>query len=489
MKKLVILSIPLLFLLSRCDKNEIKTKENESVVEDSLNIDPCVLPNPALVDFSENELNTDIISSFKIMINYMPETEISVEGYENQSLKYSISYTLIGESDEIELEYELINDSIIILDSKNPLIPDKTYSLKIYATWQKRIEMNGEWIDCATKFDEEISLTIITSVSLVELSIVESDFVFQYPIDRQFNYLKKEYQKGYFKLINEKHKHLIFCGGIIKLRDVKSGLINNIQLSYNESLEVFEYDLQEQFFDNEKVYEISLLQKDTQKLIYSYYFKTSMYNSFSEKWEMLKNVTNSNTAWMDQGVQKLNVTIHEETLDYFESNTNRSSNKCMPLIQFETQFLDSWKQTAEWQIYSHPSLEFDRQNSIDKKYGFPPLRAGYYVAAEWWAVKLSNKSTENGDIDYPEMPSRGIFIWEVQNIMKKDADSAKENALRIPEAERTEWQNIAALNYTGMSRFWINFTGLGNDDFPKLYVLYVIPGINIETTLIKDVQL
>lgn len=461
-------------------------------------LSPDLLPKYALVEFRENELNCNIATSFKLGVNYLPQNEICIFRTGNGFLRYNLSYTLTGEDGEVEMEHEVINDSIIILNSKKPLISNKNYSLQIFAKWQKKIGINGIWEDCEDDYNEEISQNVITSLPLSELIITKSDFIFQYPLDRQFNYLEEEYPKGYFRLTNEKQKQLMLNNGIIKLLNVKTGIFNTIELVYNESLDVFEYELQSTFLENESVYEISLLITETEEVIYSYYFKTSKYNSFSEKWDMLKtcffgpwrdNVYDDDYPYsgIANYLQKINVTIQQEILDYYEINSNRFSGSTMPLIQFETHVPEEWKTTAEWQIYSWNSLSYERQNTDCKKYGFPPLRAIYCLAADWWAVKLSDESI-SGNIEYPDMPWLGICVWEVQNFMKYDSWTAHINASEINENDRDENQNIAAGNYQNMDRLSLDFA-LGDDVYPLVNVYYILPGLKIETTKIDNFQL
>lgn len=493
MKRLLVLALSTLCLLSSCEKNE-STPKITPIVE----ITPSLLPNHALVNFHENELHTSPIDSFTVKINYLPIDEISVPLIKDEYLRYNLSYTLTGEDGEVEMEHEIINDSTVILSSKKPLISNNNYTLQVFAKWQKKIGEYGTWKDCDAEFNEEISETIITSIPIEKLSITKSDFIFQYPLDRQFNYLKDEYSKGYFRLKNEKQKQLMYYNGAVKIQNVKTGVSNTLQLTYNNNLGVFEYDLQANFLDNESVYEVSLLTPDAQEVLYSYYFKTSKYNTFSEKWDILKtcfkgkwydNVYNEGYPYSQSStnLQKINVQIEQETLDYYEINSNRFLGSTMPLIQFETHVPADWDAKAEWRIYSWSTLSFDRKNTDCKKYGFPPLRAIYYLGPDWLSVKLSDNSL-TGNIEYPNMPFLGVWIWEVQNFMKADAWSAHLNANEINENERDWYQNTAARNYPGIERLDLNFA-LGGDVYPLIDVYYVLPGINIETTKIANFQL
>ena len=107
------------------------------------------------------------------------------------------------------MEYEMSNDSTLILSSKEPLTFNKNYVLQVVADWQKKIENDGVWENCDDKYREEILQNVVTNIPLNELIISKSDFIFQYPLDRQFNYLEEEYTKGYFRLKSNKQKQLM----------------------------------------------------------------------------------------------------------------------------------------------------------------------------------------------------------------------------------------------------------------------------------------
>lgn len=466
-----------------------------SLHPDSLN--PNLLPKSALSNFSSSELSTDIVTPFTVKVNYLPQREIRVPQIKTGFLRYNLFYKLTGEEGDIEMDYEISNDSTLVLYSKKPLTYNKNYVLRVFAEWQKKIGNDGVWEDCGDKYKEEIFQYVVTNVTLNELILDKSDFIFQYPLDRQFNYLEEEYTKGYFRLTSDKQKQLMLNTYTINLRNVNTAVSNTLELIYNESLDVFEYELQPNFLENESVYEISLL-SETTEVIYSYYFKTSKYNSFSEKWNMLKSCFEG--KWREYAgfdgypysevaphVQNINVTIYEETLDYYESNKNRFSGPVMPLIQIETHVPQEWKRTAEWQIYTWSSLTYERQHTDCKKYGFPPLRAIYFLAPDRYTIKLSDQSI-TGNIEYPDMPSRGIMVWEVQNFMRYDASSASTFANAVNEYERDQYQDIAANNYQGMYRLYLDFA-LGDDVYPLVDVYYVLPGLKIETTKISDFQL
>lgn len=500
MKNLSLLLFVAIILLSNCEKEDDKNFDPEVKTPvdylDSLN--PGLLSKTALNDFEESIKVSNIINTHDISINYMPDKEISVNSIENGLLKYEFSYTLEKDGQTVESAYEITDNSIIVVDSKHPLEFEKEYILTAKAVWKKKLSTQETWTNCDSSYNEKISLTILTNESLEDFVVDTSDILFQYPLNRQFNYLEEEYEIGYFKLISSKQKHLMSTKGLVKIQHVRSNSSYIADLEYNSELEVFEFELHAEFLENDNVYKISLFTNDTSDLIYSYFFKTSKYNSFTEKWGIIK--TGFNGGWRDNvynydypysqifsHVQKINMNIEGEILDFFETNQNRFNTSSMPLIQFETHVPSIWKNTADWKIYEWNTLSLERTNTDCKKYGFPPLRAIYFYFNKIYAIKLSDNSV-NGEIEYPELPELGLLVWEVQNFMAYDAWTAYENALLIDESDRGEYQEIAASQYTDMDRLHLDFA-LGDDTYPLVDVYYVLPGINIETTVISNFQL
>lgn len=457
-----------------------------------------LLPKTAIKNSGNSQLNTDQFYRPYVQINYAPDKEIKLpESNENIYFKFQVISGLDQSGNKINVTQQVVGDSVMYLNYVGMLSPNTAYTLNASVKWYISKGTPFVWEECNDKFNETVTQKITTGASTsLEGSLADSDVDFMYPLNRQFNYLKAEYEKGYIKFKNIKAQkwfeaHL----PTVEIENVKTGIKTNSATTYNATYGIIEYDLKASFLNNNEVYRISFIDQVSSTKKYEYYFKTSQYNSFTEKWNVLKNIFKD--KWRDYDisfysypymhVQGINVTIDNgEILDHYEVLTDPYKSETLSLIQFETHVPESWKNTVEWLIYSQPSLKLTRYyNTI--KFGFPPLRAIFFEASERWAIKLSNQSL-TGSIEYPEMPWRGVFSWEVQNLMGKDATSAKMNAWSIPESDQTEWQKLAANDYPDIPRLYLDFA-LGGDTYPLLDVYYVLPGINKETTKIKDVQL
>ncbi len=447
-----------------------------------------LLPKKALKNPGNSQINADLFYRPELKVNYVPESEVILpESDEDVYFKYDLTYQMNLNGNQVGLSQNIVSDSLIYLNCFGLLSPNKEYNLSVSIDWYVSQNNKVSWEKCNELFTETLAQKIVTG-STVTFSdtIVDSDVDFMYPLNRQFNYLEEEYQKGYIKFKNIKaQKWFEMYNPVVEIKNVKTEITMHSLSSYNSTYDIFEYDLSAGFLSNNEVYKISFKDTVSSKIKYEYYFKTSKYNSFSEKWTVLKNSFDGKAR--DISLQIINVTINDEILDYYEILSNEHNSSSLSLIQFETHIPESWKSTADWLIYSQPSLEFQRKNATTKIFGFPPIRAIYYLAPDWYAIKLSDNSL-NGTIVYPSEPWLGIFVWEVQNFMRADASSATTVAKTIPESERSNWQNIAAQDYPEMPRLWLDFA-LGGDTYPLLDVYYVLPGINIETTKITNIQL
>ncbi|MCG8697742.1 MAG: hypothetical protein MI922_06785, partial [Bacteroidales bacterium] len=481
-----------LISLNSCQEEEpVDSETKEKVI-----ITPLELSAPALKEFSTKSLTVDIFSSISLYLNYAPSKTLQVE---NGYLKYELKYWLQNGDKDIALNTSHISDSLVIIDSKELLSLGTSYTFRVQATWFYSVDTLIGWQPCSDEYIEEISQVIQSKSDIPGISLDSSDFITHYPLIRQYNFLPKEYDKGYLILQPRKHRHFLAVMDKVTITSLNENKSISSELSQNADLKIFEYSIPGNFLQNNAIYEVSVYANHSNNPVYSYHFKTSKYNSFTEKWEVIKNSFGG--KWRDyissddlpystnsRHVQAINNTIYEENLDYYEGNSNRFNTSSMPLIQYETQVPYSWLNTVEWQIYQQPSLTFNRQITDCKKYGFPPVRAIYHIVNEKWSVKLNDKEIETNSIQPPELPVLCIFVWEVQNFMRMDVASSISTSESIPIDDRTEWQNLAVDGYHNMPRLWLDFA-LGDDVYPKLDALYVLPGINVVTTRITDIQL
>jgi len=450
-----------------------------------------------------NVFDADNIQSVSANIYYIPQTKVAylpgniVENQYKYELESSLdNFTLLPSIEE--------NDMNIYYNFEGQLQFQKNYTFTAKAKWYRNV--NGSWVKCADALDETFTQNIVTSEQ-GNAQWTMQDIEFHYPLDRQFNFLPKEYNKGYIKLSTATLlKQYATKLPYVEFEEIKTNWKRQSEVSYNENLKVFEYDLPQDYFEPEKVYQISFKDRTTDALIYSYYFKTSKFNNFAEKWASLR--TSFAEKWRDPIIggpgglinyhlQKINMKNCEEVVDVYETyNSNFADAKVRSLIQFNTHVLDGWKNTLNWYIYSQPSVDFNRKGDEMNWFLFPPTDAIYFIFNSPKPT-LSDNSCLTGDVDFYPQNNIGVFVWAVKAISDLDVRSAIEYASQIPAEKRTEaQQRLAALSGyyypyivpAGCPVLQIDMA-LGGDPYPLLDVYYVLPGLGIKTTTISDVQL
>ena len=438
------------------------------------------------------------VPSFEL--NYLPDNEFLLQSINDSEtkIKYKLIVELNNEKGKVESNINYRGDSIAFLEYDGTLTPNSKYTIKVKTNWYLKEEESENWALCADFLNSELVFEFNTEsyVGIDDLIQVE-DIDFIYPLDRQFNYLEKEYEKGYFRLRDlELMKRVALAPFDVTIRNVVTKEVYQTTTTYNKDLDILEYPLPASFLENEQVYQVKFYREVRPDKYYEYYFKTSSYNTFLEKWEEFKySFTNSWKARADYPnvdkshglyVQCYNITCNTEGFDLYEVERFLEKN-IQPLVQFESTVLQSWQSKVEWQIYSEPSLKFNRYNSLYTKYSYPPLDAIYIVGGEPYSIKLSDSSI-GGNIEYPSTPFLSSFRWEVLSLMKYDAIVASWNASDTPEGQRTEWQQLAVDYYPDLPRLEIDIV-FSNDKLPPFDILYIIPGIGLKTTRIESFEI
>ncbi|GHT21358.1 hypothetical protein FACS189430_01260 [Bacteroidia bacterium] len=450
------------------------------------------------------EINTSIY--------YVPSIKIQTPAGETaHGFKYEIQPSLTSGSVSIPLQTEQTDDRVSFLID-GTLENGTRYDFSATAKWSRLV--GSEWKPCDNVFNETLALKINangTNLALPTLS--EDDIEFSYPLNKQMNFLRKEYDKGYFKLKDRALMRLLATTPhMLHIRFdlvpvASEGISAQEEIVYNSSLNVAEYAMPIAYFDNEKVYRATIMNSVTNEPVYTYYFKTSKFDNFTEKWEVYK--TCFEDKWRDRqdflglstntliGVaggnaitvfhsQKINIKGNrQENLDSYEAEDDARPD--LPLIQFETHVDESWKNTVDWLIYGQPSLTLDRRDMLAKKYGFPPTKAIFYYAEP---ALLSDDNCVTGLFD--RKLGQAVLFWGVQICTRYDYFTANNNAWKIPAEQRTQWQQLAVDWYPNLPYLNLDFAIYYDgkvDTYPLLDVFYVLPGIKIETTIIRDIQL
>ncbi|MDR0713997.1 MAG: hypothetical protein LBF89_07055 [Bacteroidales bacterium] len=441
-------------------------------------------------------------SSVTASVYYVPSIGVRMPCgetvYENYKYEFVPSLSLNGASKPLTVEHA--GDSLYYFHYAGVLESGRTYAFSATAKWYRR---TGEtWTACDARFDETVSWTVNATANASVSPLVPDDIEFSYPMDRQFNFLRREYPKGYFRLYSREKMKILDKRSYIRIKDVLYGDVMAAQeeIAYNSERNVLEY-VMPNILEPQRVYKTEIVDVATQQPLYAYFFKTGKFDNFTEKWQAIKSCFKKDEKWRHPErieyfyenavfeydyyihIQKFNIRNPEEVLDSYEADDHSG---IMPLVQFETRVDEQWKTTADWMIYGQPSLSFDRKNYGWKRFGFPPVRA---IVFEARPVLLADEQCATGDGTVPSNYSC-VFSWYVQTMTRWDKYSAHTNAYKIRKEQRTEWQEIAAGNYEGLP--WMDLDFIFNDPpdvYPLMDAFYVLPGINIETTVIRNIQL
>jgi|GEM_PF-6690933 len=458
-----------------------------------------VAPLNVFDEDNPQSINVSIYHAPQVKVAYLPGS--IVENLYRYELEVSLgNFTLQPIIDE--------ENMIITYNFDGLLQAHSSYTFTARAKWYRYVE--GSWIRCAEKFDEIFTQNIITSEQ-ANMQWTMQDIEFMYPLYRQFNFLPGEYNKGYIRLTDALVRQYTVRPPFVEFRDVKTGWIWQANVSFNQTLQVFEYEMP-QVFEPEKIYQISFKDRATDAVIFSYHFKTSKFNNFTEKWASLRSSFTSKWRWpvlgeggmLSHHEQGINMQNLAEPFDMYETNHVGQSPypiKTLPLIRFNSHILEHWKGTMNWYIYSQPSLTFDRQTDEVNWFSFPPTDAIHFG---FRSTTLSDDAVLTGNINQPSNADLGQFVWLVKAVSDLDVRSAAQHASRVPENARTQAQrNLASLagaHYPVLVHFG-NFPilqqypvlqidmAIGGDAYPLLDVYYVLPGLEIKTTTIRNVQL
>lgn len=204
------------------------------------------------------------------------------------------------------------------------------------ASQELELNLELEWLDRATdvSYNTVEELTITTTAG----SLPADEIIASYPVDRQYYFLKGEYDKGF--VVVDRQPADVSDLSVSFINDSESVIFES-SVSKSENGRRLDFDLPD--FESEKVYRLEL--RDAGNLLRMVDFRTSKYNTLSEK---LGNLVQNPEAtrqihilwqqfflWQD-------ATISEEGFDRAEANFGTETveggsdyNYCNGLVQLE----------------------------------------------------------------------------------------------------------------------------------------------------------
>ena len=306
--KLTLLIVFVILIGIKCKKDKID--------EDVFNINQKIIMNV----FPENGNTISIYDSLKVDFTLQLSTNIKDnEGFLYRAILDSFVVRKNGKDVYGEIRYSTDMKSAFFLPEKLFDI-NETFNISIYTHFEYCEEGGSVW----KIFDADNLNNKYFGDFKTELGIINKDKVaFSYPFDRQYHFLKDESITGYLKLKEADYVFLNLKSANFIARYSSPG-INDIEVDveYDEINCIFSFPIPNTELLNENIYKLDLIQlietRNEENLVYKIEFRTSMFNTFEEKWNSF--VLNGFWSYpVMNGVHDIGVYyIGEEYFDEFE---------------------------------------------------------------------------------------------------------------------------------------------------------------------------
>lgn len=222
--------------------------------------------------------------------------EIKVHDTVSYTYRYQIAKCSITDPSGEEMATEYIpNGSIQILNIPHKDLKSNTeYTVNVTIILAQLIE--GEWEQVEyKKWSPSYTCTVkFTTGEFPGNRISADDILYQYPIDRQLNYLPEEYKQGYI-MLSYNYKN-IFDNTTdedkkIVIKSISDADFTEKTINYtvtecheveNQDIEI-DYSLENIQFNKHQIYSLDFYCKDN--IIYTMYFRTSKYPNAKTKLE------------------------------------------------------------------------------------------------------------------------------------------------------------------------------------------------------------
>lgn len=263
-------------------KKDIDDESNQETYPNPPALTPIVLEGDSI----------SVFSRLTIAFNYKLGQPKYYEGYHFIPVLDTIMVVQDGSS--VEGLIMKLTDIPNYTDSDNvcfvpilPFMPGSTIEVKIVTHWEIRENRK------ITKFESNNTIFTCRAKKL-PLYLDSLDIQVCYPLVNQYHFLKNEYPKGLIKL--KRNRRDLFIPPVfsendellVKIKGKEGEFV--VPAIYHEKSLLVEYDMPKNLI-NEQIYKFELFKKNktTGKSVtyYTYYFRTSQYNTFEEKFNGL----------------------------------------------------------------------------------------------------------------------------------------------------------------------------------------------------------
>jgi len=296
----------------------------------------------------------------------------------------------------------------------------------------------------------------------------------QYPLDRQYNYLQDEYSYGFIKLY-QKPDYILNEHLVANITNINTGEYSSITMDYDEELEILKYEMP--VLANNSIYKIEFL-IDGVEFYPPNYFKTSKYNTFSDKIGTvfegeIEGVLWSNSVYYSVTYNNMNE-IKDEPMDYYERISSPPSTLSVDNILNQLDYpklvtveIDTQKTDLNVFGYDYArnlGFEIDRETDY---VGFKPVKDFFYIFHMGKGViKLSDSEISN-----KKPNTSGEYYYSMKNYW----------SWIFSEDIREFHVQASNLNNSALKDSILNLKYTFNRDVKMKYYYkmhYQIPGIN-----------
>ena len=422
--------------------------------------------------------------------------EVTIPGDITFTYRYELTSCTLTDPSGANLvtEYKYNEQDSSISIAHKTFASETQYNLSTTITLMQ--QTNGAWqpvVYNGKAMDYELSSNFTTGTAAE--AIRPDDILYSYPIDRQLNYMPKEYTEGYI-MLNYKYPEL-FDG--IAANDMKV-VVKNITddtkveqtttFSVKESHEVdgevaeLGYSLKDIMFDPNQIYSLAFFCGEKQ--VHQIYFRTSFYETLKSK---LEHFEWDNTTLKKSSMDALRKEMHQripasEQFDIFEAQTTNLSyepanrirytadgnlDRCLIYITADLENCAWYQNSIFKQLYNNYSLDYNDAGRIVK---YPPIDA-YEILLYDSYKKLSDNDINSKKVDVVSTYSCVITSYLV---FFMDNDVRKRGDILRMENEST----LSALDKQIKDYYEPPFYSIGSGDYPY-FISFRLPGKNIIT--------
>ncbi len=398
-------------------------------------------------------------------------------------------------------------DTLITINSKI-LNGNTKYTLSSTIALMQQI--NGEWqpvvYNGATK--EYVSTSLFTTCQAAD-TLRPADILFSYPIDRQLNYMPKEYQEGYIMLSYNYPE--LFDGVeadnmkvVIKNISDETKAEQTTTFSVKDSREVehevveIDYSLKDIQFDAEQIYSLTFYCGNKQ--VHQMYFRVSKHSTLKSKME--SNAGFFDYSFVDYWYDNIYLigdyyklvayNYTDETFDKFECQTladyvvqndfllnekprSETINTCLITMEFDLETCE-WYQNSTFKLLydNYPQIQSRKPHSIK----YPPINAFELFSADIANYSLTDEEIQSRTIT--DRSTRYLMRAYIGDYMMSDWKTRKEYIENgNGHNPKTEIDEAIVNNYPTPGPGWI--LKMCEGDYPY-YVSFRLPGKNIITS-------